>query len=131
MKARFKNKAHKERFEVFLKEKIRNPHISRYELLAALFLLSADEKLWEKSKSAITACTVDFSKINLGKISSSGYTLYKGARAVYFGQPEITVNELCDGELINDMVFQLILDSLLIVRNGISVLNVEVLYDKA
>ncbi len=120
----FKNEKHRERFTEFVKANIAKPYRIRYEYMAALFLLSANAKLWVQMKNGITPNSVDFSESV--QTSADGYTLYRTAKEIYNSSDEgITVSELCDDELVSDEIFGVIITGLEICRNGIFDLYLE------
>ncbi len=123
MKSKYKNAFHKTRFTEFIAENVKYPYKSSYEYIAAVFLLSADNVLWKKSQSALTSYSVDFNKINLSGISTEGYALFKTAKSIYLDKSEISFNELCDCELIDESTVKTIFAGVLVFRNGIDILN--------
>ncbi len=119
---RFKNAMHRKNFTGFISPKNANYYSNRSEFIAAVFLLSADELLWERSKSAIARYAVNFDLIDLSGISTEGYALYKAARAVYNGSADVLLSELCDWRLIDDPTVLTIFSGAMLVRNGIKML---------
>ncbi|MDE6132741.1 MAG: hypothetical protein K2G04_05145 [Oscillospiraceae bacterium] len=118
----FADSDHKNFFAEFIKN---NPY-SGGRSYAAVFLLSADFNLRKRSEAAIINSTVDFRKIDLKGISSDGYTLYKAAKTVYTQNPEITLEELFDKDLADDLILYIIFNGFLIAENGIKILEMEV-----
>lgn len=108
MKLNFRNSYHRKTFTGFISENVKNPYYSRSEYIAAVFLLSADKFLWTRSQSALTVHSVDFENIDLMGISTDGYALFKAAKSVYNGSADISLNELCDIDLIGESTFQTI-----------------------
>ena len=123
MRVRFKNYFHRKNFAEYISLKNSDYYSNRSEFIAAVFLLSADKFLWERSKSALTRYSVNFDSINLNGISIEGYALYKAARAVYSGDSGISLGELCDWTLIDDPVALTIFAGVMLRRNGIKMLN--------
>ena len=111
MKIKFKNSLHRKAFVKYISENISNLYCCRREYIAALFLLSADKLLWERSKSAVVRYSVNFGAIKLNGISTDGYALYKAAKTVYSGDSDISLSELCDWALIDDPKFNRILSN--------------------
>ena len=120
---RFKSAMHRKNFTGFISSKNANYYSSRSEFIAAVFLLSADKHLWERSKSAIARYSVNFNSIDLGGISTEGYALYKAARAVYNGEADISLSELCDWTLIDDPTTLTIFTGVMLLRNGVRMLK--------
>ena len=123
VKMRFKNYHHRKNFTEFISPKNSNYYSNRSEFIAAVFLLSADKLLWERSKNAIARYAVNFDMIDLNGISTEGYALYKAAKTVYSGDSDISLSELCDWTLIDDPTMLTIFAGVMLHRNGIKMLN--------
>ena len=123
MNIRFKSAMHRKNFTGFISPKNANYYSNRSEFVAAVFLLSADKFLWERSKSAITRYSVNFGLIDLSGISTEGYALYKAARAVYNGDSDISLSELCDWTLIDEPTTLTIFTGVMLLRNGVRMLK--------
>lgn len=123
MKIKFKNSLHRKYFTEFISENVENPYASRNEFIAAVFLLSADKFLWKRSATALTGYSVNFDSINLSGISTEGYALFKAAKGIYLGNIDISLNELCDRNLIDDATLMTIFTGVILLRNGIVMLN--------
>lgn len=91
--------------------------------LAALFLLTASGKLWERTCSGVDWNLVDFSKITLRDITAQDYALYQMAKTLCTGKLKITAEDLADEELVSDATLRLIIDAALIARYGCAVLS--------
>lgn len=126
MKIKFKSNFHRRTFIEFILENVRNPYISRYEFIAAVYLLSADKFLWKRTRKSLTGYSVDFEHPDLNGISTEGYALYKAAKSIYMGNSEISLNELGDGDLIDHATLLTIFSGIMLLRNGIGMLNWEV-----
>ena len=121
----FKDKEHQRRFE-FTKNSLRilfgktsNCHI------AALFLLTADEKLWQLAQTAVTEKAIRFEHIKLSGINTEGYALYQMAKMLSTGHTKITVSELADEQLISDPLLAVLVGAMFISRFGSDVLEVR------
>lgn len=123
MKIKFKNALHRKNFTGYISPKNTDYYSNRNEFIAAVFLLSADKLLWERSKSAFTSYSVNFGLIDLSGISTEGYALYKAARTVYNGDSDISLSELCDWTLLDDPTALTIFAGVMLRRNGIGMLN--------
>lgn len=121
----FKDKEHQRRFEL-AKNSLRILFGKTPDCrIAALFLLTADEKLWQLAKNVVTADTIHFEHTKLGGIGTEGYTLFQMARTLSTGQSKITVSELADAELISDPLLAVLVGAMLIARFGSDVLEVK------
>ncbi len=123
MGVRFKNYFHRKNFAEYISPKNSNYFSNRDEFIAAVFLLSADKFLWERSKSAMSRYSVNFDAIDLSGISIDGYALYKAAKAVYNGDSDVSLGELCDWSLIDDPTTLTIFAGVMLRRNGVKMLN--------
>lgn len=114
---------HWERFEGLWKRHIRTA--DEDAMCAALYLLSADQFLWGKSVSSIEPDMIYFQKIRIHGVDLNGYVLFHTAKDLYQGTKHISLSELVDSELVDDMTFELIITAFLIRRYGCGVLNAE------
>ena len=119
MRVRFKNYYHRKNFAEYISPKNSDYYSNRSEFIAAVFLLSADKLLWERSKSAIARYAVNFDLIDLNGISTEGYALYKAAKTVYSGDSDISLSELCDWSLIDDPTTLTIFAGVMLLRNSV------------
>ena len=126
MKIKFISSYHRKTFTKFILENVRNPYSSRYEYIAAVFLLSADKFLWKRAENALTGRSVNFDQIKLKGISTQSYALYKAARSIYMGDLGIALHELGDDELIDQATMFTIFCGVMLLRNGIGLLNWKV-----
>ena len=85
--------------------------------------MSADKFLWKRSTSALTGYSINFDLINLSGISTEGYALFTAAKGIYRGGADISLNELCDRNLIDDAVLMTIFAGVMLLRNGFVMLN--------
>ena len=131
MKPQFTSKQHYDRFTGFLKSMTLSPaHCSR-NYVAAVFLLSSNSTLWEKSKPHINRNAVDFDKIKLGSVTTTIYTIFKAAKEVYTDRAEISVSEFCDCLLINDRTISNIFTAMLIENHGSRIVDTSMFEKKA
>lgn len=68
----YRNRKHKKAFE----EAIEKKDLKNYALISAIYLMTADFKLWQIMKHHTTRNEIDFEDVKLGNIQESGYTLY-------------------------------------------------------
>ncbi|MBZ2175631.1 hypothetical protein K8M07_10325 [Schnuerera sp. xch1] len=114
----FLDPKHKERFYNYLHKQDLDIHDISSRYIAILFLLTADETLWNLSKDTVKPNGVDFNKSNLKQISTNGYALFQTAKTISTGEERIKISEIADKDLINDMTFKAIINSALITRYG-------------
>ncbi|WP_313758771.1 hypothetical protein [Tissierella sp.] len=114
----FLNHNHKERFYNFLQKKSLDTNDISLGYITILFLLTADESLWKSSEDIVSQGKIDLKQICLKEIDTEAYALYQTAKTISTGKECIKINELADGELIDDMTFKAIINSALINRYG-------------
>ncbi len=123
MKIKFKSPFHRKAFVKYISENISNPYCCRREYIAALFLLSADKLLWKRACRDYIAYSMKFDDLDLKGISIEGYALFMAAKAIYCDGADISLNELCDVNLIDDSTVLTIFAGVMLVRNGVGLLN--------
>ena len=92
---------------------------------AALFLLTADEELWQRVLWHFDSSGFDFPAIRLSGIHPELYSIYQAAKTISVGGDNIVIEDLAFSELVSDRAFRLILGALLLCRYGEVVLNLE------
>ena len=121
----FLNNNHKERFyHVHHKQDIEVWERSA-SYLAVIFLLTANEVLWNISVSAVCLHGFDFSQIHLKQISTEGYAIYQTAKTISTGKEYIRISEIADKELIDDTAFKIIINASLIAKYGANVFSIK------
>lgn len=113
------NERHRARFALAAK----NVRKDNFALLAALYLLTADGRLWNCCKHHIAANTVFFEKIKLYDCSERAYTLYCAAKDLTLGTKHITVSDLADADLVPPMLFRTICNAMAIRRFGLAAIK--------
>lgn len=93
--------------------------------LAVLFLLTADDKLWDSAKGHIYLDCFDFKRMNLNLIDTDGYALYQTARTILFSKEYIRMNEIADEDLIGEDIFKAIINAILISKYGAGMFQVN------
>lgn len=88
---------------------------------AAMYLLTVNDDLVERTEYCFTREGIDFSKAHLKGISVRNYDLLMAARQIYTGKRYIFQNDLADPEVIEDEVFRLIMNAHVIMKMGIKV----------
>lgn len=104
-------------------EAIQKRDIKNYALMSALYLLTADLKLWNVARRYMEGNSIHFSKIKLCGIHPDGYTLFCGAKDLYLGTKHLSVGDLSDPELITPKMFALICNAMAIRRFGLGAIN--------
>ena len=93
---RFKSQQHKSTF----KKAIRKKDKTDTQLMAAMYLLTADQILWNKVKGNIRESRIDFDEVRLDTVSENGYTLYSASKDMYFNTDHVSISDIFDTKLI-------------------------------
>ena len=118
------NEKHRARFELAA----RNVHRENYAVLSALYLLTADQRLWSCCKHHIINGCVFFENIKLNNCTERAYTLYCAAKDLTLGTKHITVSDLSDADLVPPMLFRTICNAMAIRRFGLAAIK-EICHD--
>ena len=110
------NEKHRARFELAAK----NTPKANYALLSALYLLTADQRLWSCCKHHINNGCVFFESIKLNNCSERVYTLYCAAKDLTLGTKHITISDLADIKLVPPALFRIICNAMAIRRFGLA-----------
>lgn len=113
------NKRHRTRFALAA----RNVRKDNFALLAALYLLTADGRLWNCCKQQVKNDCVFFENIRLGDCHERAYTLYCAAKDLTLGTKHITVSDLADADLVPPMLFRTICNAMAIRRFGLAAIK--------
>ena len=112
---KFRNDQHR---STFLKE-ANKQSLKNHKLIAALYLLTADFKLWETAKGSVGKDDIVFEHMHLKSGSETAYTLYCAAKDLYNGSRHLAIDDIADSGLIKNKVFTLICNAMLIKRKGL------------
>lgn len=115
----YRNEKHKAVFEGITAKMDKQ----NYALLSALYLLTADHRLWKVMKHHTQKNKVDFAGVSLKGIHENGYTLYCVAKDLYLGTKHLTVSDLADTELIRPQMFMLVCNAMAIRRFGLDAIH--------
>lgn len=111
---KFRNQIHKKEFSQAT-AKIADLHSAS---AAAIYLLSADKKLWNAAKRNIHGNRINFSKIRPQYCSTEEYLLLCAAKDLYIKTRNISLVELSDARAMTANVFCIICNALAIRRFG-------------
>ena len=102
-------------------QKRENPTVS---MLCALYLLTADSRLWSRVRQNAHAKGIQFQGVTLGDITPEAYTLFMVAKDLYCGTKHITVSDLADMNIISSQMFGILCEAMTLRRYGLSALRV-------
>ena len=109
------NENHHSLFEKIIEKK----NSANYRLISAIYLLTADYKLWKCTRKYIAKNKITFDNISLNGISINGYTLFCCAKDLYCGTKHLTIADITDRNLITQKQFELIHSAMMIRRFGL------------
>lgn len=115
----FRDNAHR---TVFL-EASRNMNRSNYALLAALYLLTADSRLWNQVKDYVQHNQILFDQMKPKNHSTNSYAMFSVAKDLYLGTNHMSLCDLADTELIPPKIFVIICNSMAIYRLGLDAIK--------
>lgn len=110
----FKNEKHRADFEKAV-EKLNQKNNA---LTSALYLLTANQRLWRTAEGAVRRNRICFEQIRPKGSTEEGYALYCAAKDLYLGTKNLTIRDLADPELIPPKLFILICNGMAIRRLG-------------
>ena len=116
---KFRNEKHR---STFLSE-AKKQSLKNYKIIAALYLLTADEKLWDTAKSSVGKDDIAFENIHLKNGSENAYALYCAAKDLCNGSRHLAIDDIADSSIIKNKVFSLICNAMLIKRKGLAAVN--------
>lgn len=117
----YRNEKHRAAF----REAIRRKDKKDYALMAALYLLTADHRLWQTAKRYTEKNIIDFDRIRLKGSTPTEYTLYCCAKDLYCGTKHLSIADLSDTALIPTKQFGIICNAMAVRRFGIGAIDNE------
>lgn len=109
----FRNEKHRLAFD----EAIRKLNKKNFALMSALYLLTAEHKLWMQIRRFVERNEVKFDSFKPKDSTENGYTLLCCAKDLYLGTKHITISDLADTELVAPRMFALICNAT-VAENG-------------
>lgn len=111
----FKNENHRTRFL----EVVENVNKRDRVMVAALYLLTADSKLWAISRSALEGGEILWQRIPVTRCNSNTYTLLFIARDLYMDTGLVTLRDIADPDVVSEKLFPIVYTALTIARSGL------------
>ena len=115
----FRNEKHRLAFV----EAIRKLDKKNFALMSALYLLTAEHKLWMQIRNYVERNEIKFDRFKPKDSTENGYTLLCCAKDLYLGTKHITIIDLADTELIAPRMFALICNAMAIRRFGLGAIQ--------
>ena len=117
----FKNKRH----QIAFTEAVKKMNRADQTLMSAVYLCTADQKLWAKASRHIGFSQIDFDNIKLTDSTENAYTLLGCAKDLTLGTQHITISDMADSELISTKLFRLICNAMVICRDGLGDIDLD------
>ena len=118
----FLNEQHRYNFSAALSQ-IGQYDRKNYALVAGLYLLTADFRLWNQARRYVENHGISFGKFRPKNCSADSYPLYCAAKDLYLGTKHITINDLADNKLIGAKTFALICNAMAIRKFGLGAIR--------
>lgn len=90
---------------------------------AALFLLTADTRLWLQAENHVGSHEIDIAAIKPRRLDGMAYVCYMLARDIITGSRTVAVTELADSDLMSPRYFMVIQTAMLIRGYELSAAN--------
>lgn len=115
----YRNEEHQKMF----KRAVEKLNRKSYSLMSAVYLLTAEVDLWNKTKSYVIPNNIKFDEIRLQYCSGQGYTLFYAAKDLYLGTDYLKISELADTKVIPTGIFGVICNAMAIRRFGLGAIH--------
>ena len=115
----FRNEKHRLAFV----EAIRKLDKKNFALMSAIYLLTAEHKLWMQIRNFVERNEIKFDSFKPKDSTENGYTLLCCAKDLYLGTKHITISDLADTELVAPRMFALICNAMAIRRFGLGAIQ--------
>ena len=123
----YKNKAHEVVFKTYV---AKCPFKLPARTLAAIYILSADNDTWKRSRKCIEKKEINFKNISLKESTGYEYLLIKAANDIYdMDQSHFNLYDISDRFVVSDKTYELIKAALDIARYGYDALDIVKKFD--
>lgn len=92
-------------------------------MAAALFLLTADTRLWHQAENHIGTNEIDIAAMKPRRLDAMAYVCYALARDIVTGSKTVALTDLADPSLLSPRYFLVIQTAMLIRGYGLSAAN--------
>ena len=111
----FNTIGHQHRFERNLK----CINKSYKSLVAAIYLLTAEKKVWDQCWSKLQYSNIPLENITLKDSGENGYLFFCAARDIFLGTKYLSIGEIADKNIVSQKAFNIITNALAIKRYGV------------
>ena len=105
---------------VLFEKEIRYHKDCSRKFAAALFLLTADTRLWHQAENHIGANEIDINAMKPRRLDAMAYVCYAVARDIVTGSRTVALTELADPSMLSPRYFLVIQSALLISGYGLN-----------
>ena len=93
------------------------------KMTAALFLLTADSRLWHQAENHIGTNEIDIAAIKPRRLDAMAYVCFAVAKDIITGSKTVSITELADASMLSPRYFLVIQTAMLIRGYGLSAAN--------
>ena len=93
------------------------------KMTAALFLLTADSRLWHQAENHIGTNEIDITAIKPRRLDAMAYVCFAVAKDIITGSKTVSITELADASMLSPRYFLVIQTAMLIRGYGLSAAN--------
>ena len=93
------------------------------KMTAALFLLTADSRLWHQAENHIGTNEIDITAIKPRRLDAMAYVCFTVAKDIITGSRTVSLTELADTSVLSPRYFLVIQTAMLIRGYGLSAAN--------
>ncbi len=115
----FKNENHRTRFLKVIENVDKKDRV----IVATVYLLTADPKLWAISRAALEGGEIYWKRIPVTRCNSNTYTLLFIARDLYMDTGLVTLRDIADPDVVSGKLFPIVYTALTIARSGLKSLK--------
>ena len=113
----YRGHIHKNVYQKFLKS-MNHAKMDR-AALSAVFLLSADSRIWYQAKRQMDMGGLNFNELKIEGINPVQYTLLRAAQDLYEETQHISLADITDRDLVPEWMFRMLNDAITIRRFGV------------
>lgn len=111
---------HNEIHEKIFTEAISLKNQENNSLMAAIYLLTAEDSVWKVVKPYVQRPNFSFRGIKLRITTENGYVLYHAAKELYHEQKKISLVDIADRDYVQDGTFNMLMTAAMIKRYGLA-----------
>ena len=93
------------------------------KMTAALFLLTADSRLWHQAENHIGTNEIDIVAMQPRRLDAMAYVCFAVAKDIITGRKTVSITELADASMLSPRYFLVIQTAMLIRGYGLSAAN--------